>query len=310
MKNTSSAYKIPFNKLINLFVRQSEHTLVPETATGKGLVQIFDLEKGLQVRFWNCSFNEGIEIYNDGSNEGKKRYFTLAFFLNMQGLKFAGSNIFFQENTIWDIAFITTRCDYKIHISSGAEIYCLSISFSERWFNNNILKGNEAFKPLKEKIDTLELFPLFECMNLEEKKSILELFDSSGEKAFGSFYIKSAVLKIISDFFYKLKERETFSINKQGLTTFITEVEKYICDHLTDSLLDLKGLAQRFSMSESTFKRHFKKIHGVNISTYFIQKRLEYARKLIHEKNINICEAAAMVGYRNVNHFITMLKKH
>ena len=310
MKNAPSAYKVSFNELSSLFVRQSEHTLVLEPAIGKGLVHIFDLEKGLQVRFWNCSFNEEVEIYNDGSNEDKKRYFTLAFFLNRQGLKFASNTILFQENIIWDTAFITPGCDYKIYIPSGGRAYCLNISFSERWFNNNILKSNEAFNTLKEKMDIPELFPLFECMNLEERKSILELFDSSWKKPFGSFYIKSAILRITSDFFYKLKEREISSTNKQCLTTSIAEVEKYICDHLTHSLPDLKDLAQRFSMSESTLKRHFKKIYGVNISTYFFQKKLEYARKLIHEKNINICEAAAMVGYRNVNHFITMLKKH
>ena len=310
MKKVLSVDKVSFNELISLFVKQSEDTFVLDPAIGEGYVQIFDLEKGLQARFWDCCFKNETEIYNDGSSENEKIYFTLAFFLNMQGLEFTNSNPFSQGNIIWDTAFITPACTYKINIAPEVKAHCLNISFSKRWLTNNILGSNEAFNTLKEELEMPELFPLLHAMSGEEKSLILELFDSSWKKSFGSFYIKSSILNIISDFFYSIKERETFSTNSRCLTATIAEVEKYICNNLTGSLPNLKSLAHTFSISESTLKRHFKKIYGVTISTYFTQKKMEYARLLIHGKKMNICEVAAIVGYKNVSHFVSLLKKH
>src|SRR4051794_34522179 len=126
---------------------------------------------------------------------------------------------------------------------------------------------------------------------------VLELLNASWKKTFGSFYIKCSVLKIISDFFTKIKERKTVSLNDSCFDT-INKVEEYLNNHFTNTLPNLKDLACRFSMSESTLKGHFKKRHGVNMSTYFIHKKMEQAQYLIREKNMNIIEAASFLGYR------------
>lgn len=310
MKTLTSVIKVPFDKLINLFTKRSENRFVLDSVLGRGFLQIFELEKGLQSRFLDCNFNEDIEMYSDPGFEFENSYFTLAFFLNMQGLQFADKGTFLQENIIWDTAFISAVSDYKIHIAARARVHCLSISFSKKWLNNNVFKDNISFKNLKEKINTTESLSLLESMNLSEKKIIQELLDASWKKSLGSFYIKSAVLKIICDFFYKLKEKQTFNMNSFSPGTSITEVEKYLINHLLCPLPNLKDLASKFSISESTLKRYFKKTYGVNMSTYFIQKKMEYAKQLIQEKNMSVNETAFMLGYRNVNNFITMFKKH
>jgi len=138
---------------------------------------------------------------------------------------------------------------------------------------------------------------------------VQELLNASWKKSFGSFYIKSSVLKIISNFFCKIKERKTFSLNDSYFDT-INKVEEYLNNHLTDTLPNLKDLAHQFAVSESTLKRHFKKRHGVNISTYFFRKKMEQAQDLIREKNMSVSQTAFLLGYRNVNHFATMLKKY
>jgi AraC-like DNA-binding protein len=109
--------------------------------------------------------------------------------------------------------------------------------------------------------------------------------------------------------FLKLK-REGFSTNNPCISTSVSQVEKYLSNHLTDHLPNLKDLAQKFSLSESTLKRHFKRIYGVNISTYFNLRKMEYANYLIDNNKINISEAACMLGYRNVNNFINTFKRY
>jgi AraC-like DNA-binding protein len=146
-------------------------------------------------------------------------------------------------------------------------------------------------------------------MTTSEKKLILELFHDSWKKSLGSFYIKTVLFKIISDFFYRIKERDSFSINKLNVDATIIEIEKYLCNSLREMLPNLKDLAEKFSLSESTLKRHFRKKYGVNMSTYFINKKMEYAERLIREENTNLAEIASRLGYRNVNNFIIMFQK-
>ena len=310
MKTSTSVNKIPFDKLIHLFIKRSGNKFVLDPLVGKGYVQIFNLEKGLQARFWDCFLKEGIEMYSDVDSEIENAYFTLAFFLNMQGLQFAHRDTILRDNKIWDSIFISATSNYKMHIDPKATVHCLSISFSKKWLNNNLLKDNEAFKNLKEKIDTTESFSLLQSMTSSNKKYVQELFDASWKKSLGSFYIKSAVLKIVCDFFYKLKQSETFSTNNPCIDISLTEVENYLSDHLTAPLPNLKDLAHKFSLSESTLKRHFKKKYGVNMSTFFIRNKMEYAQRLINEKNISVSETAFMLGYKNVNNFITMFGKY
>jgi two-component system response regulator YesN len=90
----------------------------------------------------------------------------------------------------------------------------------------------------------------------------------------------------------------------------ICEVEQYLNSHIKGKLPVLKALAQKFSISESTLKRQFKKRLGVNISNYFINKKMEYAKQIMRENSIGVTDAAHIVGYTSVHNFITMFKKH
>ena len=90
----------------------------------------------------------------------------------------------------------------------------------------------------------------------------------------------------------------------------ITEVEKFLDENVSRQLPNLKHLARSLSMSESTLLRHFKKKHGVNISRYFIKKKMEYARKLLLEGKMTMKEIASLLNYKNLNNFKAMLRKY
>ncbi len=85
MNTSTSVINIPFDELINLFTKRSVNKFILNRGIGKGYVQIFELEKGLQSRFWDCCFNEDVEMYSDAASDSENSYFTLAFFLNIQG---------------------------------------------------------------------------------------------------------------------------------------------------------------------------------------------------------------------------------
>ncbi len=311
MKTFGAPLPVAFDQLTNLFKTSSESISILKPCVGEGLVQICNLEEGLQARFWDCSFNQGIEMYSNQQTGVSKTNFTLAFFPDTKGFRFGNRDTPLKESTIWDTILISSNSNYKMHISSNIKALCISISFSKGWLVENVFEGNDAFKNLKEKMLMAESFSLLDSMNASEKKLVQELFDISWKKSLGSFYIKSCVLKIVCDFFHKIKGRETFSINNTPcLDSSIAEIEKTLSNNLAGKLPNIRQLACKFSLSELTIKRHFKRRYGVNMSTYFIRRKMEYAKNLLHEKNMDVTEAAHLLGYKNVNHFISILKKY
>ncbi|MEO6218932.1 MAG: hypothetical protein ABIO81_00785, partial [Ginsengibacter sp.] len=166
MKISTPAINVPFERLIDLFKEKSKQLFILDRSMGRGYLQIFELEAGLQARFWDCFFNQEIETHSDVASEFENSYVTLAFFLNMSGLQFTNRGTVLPENIIWDTVFLSAICDYKIHVAPGAVVRCMSISFSKKWLNNNVFKGSEAFDKVREQIDTIESFSILKSMSL------------------------------------------------------------------------------------------------------------------------------------------------
>jgi YesN/AraC family two-component response regulator len=174
---------------------------------------------------------------------------------------------------------------------------------------NNVFENKDCFNSLEEKINGIGSLCYHESMSSNSKKQVQELMQKIWENQRGAFYIKAGVLNILSDFFSRLREVNVQS-NKQSVHEVICDLEKCLIGNVTGSLPNVKQLASNHSTSPSTLSRHFKKKHGVNISTYFMRKKREYVNQLMQGETKNTKEVAAKVGYYNVNSFKTTFQKH
>jgi AraC-like DNA-binding protein len=286
MTNPPSTFKVFFGEITNLSAEENEKIMPLEPCMGRGFVQIFNFEEGIQARFWDCTLDPGVETHGSNVSGFKNSYFTLVFFVDKKSISSNNNGGTRQERKIWDSVFISSKSKYKLRFLPNMEGGCLSISFSQKWLNDNILNPENSLKNLKEKIQKTDTFPLLEYMDFAQKKAILTLFNSPSKKSFGSFYVKSLVLKVISDFFIKVKEKNDTGSNSMCLNSVINLAEEHLISNLTGPLPNLKELATRLSISESTLKRHFKNKFGVNMSSYFNLRKLEFARQLMQEKNV------------------------
>ena len=64
-----------------------------------------------------------------------------------------------------------------------------------------------------------------------------------------------------------------------------------------------KELAERFGISESSFKLYVKGILGDSYLSYFRRKRMEKAAELLESTNLKVIEIANTVGYENQGKF-------
>jgi AraC family transcriptional regulator len=96
---------------------------------------------------------------------------------------------------------------------------------------------------------------------------------------------------------------ETTADYKGGLPGFrLRKVRDLMVTHLEDEF-NLLRLAREAGMSEFHFSRAFKSTTGFKPSQYFINLRMERARRLLRETNRSIIEIGLNVGYTSPSHF-------
>jgi AraC family transcriptional regulator len=96
---------------------------------------------------------------------------------------------------------------------------------------------------------------------------------------------------------------ETTYEYKGGLPGFrFRKVRQLMVTHLEEEF-SLIRLAREAGMSEFHFSRAFKRTIGIKPSQYFIDLRMERARRLLRETNRSIIEVGLDVGYTSPSHF-------
>ncbi|MFN2457837.1 MAG: helix-turn-helix domain-containing protein [Chitinophagaceae bacterium] len=295
----------------NLLLLTSAHNYNLNSDVGVGTVKVFDLEKGLQIWMWDCTFHAEMEL-SYALNNKKDKAFTLSYYLTNEGLSFWYDGNSLPKSSVWNAVFFSNDANFKTHIPPNVPVRCLTINFTPAWLNENVLRTYDTEIFLSKDFKIEKPFVLIESIFSSEQDIISDLFENLISNPLGSIFIRSGVLNIASDFFSKIKQRRNLNLfNSYAYRgNAIAEIEKLLTQSLCGTLPNLKDLSRKFSMSESTLKRHFKKIYGTNIYTYFLEKKMAYARQLIQEKKVNVTDTAYILGYQKVSHFIAMFKKH
>lgn len=71
----------------------------------------------------------------------------------------------------------------------------------------------------------------------------------------------------------------------------------------------LAGLSKMICLNEFKLKNGFKQLFGQTVHAYVVKKRLELAKQLFEEKNVNVGEVAAFIGYSNASYFALAFRK-
>lgn len=95
-------------------------------------------------------------------------------------------------------------------------------------------------------------------------------------------------------------EPDTYFTRSQ--IAMVKEAEALILSDLARRIT-AKELADRFGVSESSFKFYVKGILGDSYLNYFRKKRMEKAAELLESTNLKVIEIASAVGYENQGKF-------
>lgn len=84
----------------------------------------------------------------------------------------------------------------------------------------------------------------------------------------------------------------------------------YIKEHCTDYDLSLDRVAEEFQLTSPYLCSIIKKQTGVSYKKFLTKMRLEEAKRLLKDTDLNVINISQTIGYNNVSHFIKVFQEH
>lgn len=165
-------------------------------------------------------------------------------------------------------------------------------------FRNTIEKGTSSLlRPTHQHI-THEMYVIIEQIIHCERKGLFK-------KMFLEAKVIELLLLQLEQFHSDLPYADT--LNKRDIDK-IYAVRTFILENLnsTHTLIDLAHLV---GTNDFILKKGFKDLFGTTVFSFWAEQKMEYAKGLLGDKELNIAEISDLIGYKNPRHFSSAFKK-
>ncbi|MBB3698391.1 helix-turn-helix domain-containing protein [Flammeovirga yaeyamensis] len=162
--------------------------------------------------------------------------------------------------------------------------------------------------PLKEKLDELGNFLIYDRLNNMMLGTLVRAFDIDKKDFFRQELIKNCLDYLITlslqRFSLHAEEKEDMNLNMKNLFT----ARQLIIDQ-NGANIDINKLAMECGMSVSRLRLLFKTFFKQPIYKFQQQVRLEEAKRLLKENKKSMSMIAMDLGFSNASHFSMVFKK-
>lgn len=108
----------------------------------------------------------------------------------------------------------------------------------------------------------------------------------------------------------KSERQNVFYTSKENLEDSLTkDLTEYLASHLY-SRVTLEELSKRFHFGISTLCSIFKKNTGQSILHYFLELKINEAKRLLREENRTVSEISELLGFDSPQYFSRMFRKY
>ena len=124
-------------------------------------------------------------------------------------------------------------------------------------------------------------------------------------------FLESKVVEMLSHLFTIINEEENTKTNEVLSScdySKILEVETILKNQFKEKHT-LGSIAAQVGLNEFKLKKQFKMVFNTTVFHYLTQVRMEYAKKIILEKEYSVALVSEELGYKNQQHFTVAFKK-
>ena len=266
--------------------------------------------EGLWIRKWKLTVFQKIILHKVPPPSGEEKKFSLIYYLN--------PDIFLLENKRKKIPvsdprnnmFLSSDVTMDFSVIPKHPFSVLDIAFTASWLSKQFSDADPFFKDiLDDYINKNTQTLLVEPCSIEEYKTLHDLEVSMLPNNDDNLFIRSRVYNLIVSFFSKvINKRDAEMIKSTVRYEQIIEAEMMIMENIKRPP-KIEEVARKVNMSVSSLLRHFKVMYGKSINEYFVERKMEFAKKVILENRITVKKMAEMLGYKQASPFIETFTK-
>jgi AraC-like DNA-binding protein len=290
-----------------------DHLLSLPQEWGAGMIGGLHLEDGLYLRYAHVTCREDTRVLRPARKTTSGMIFSLYYLLTPDAFRFPGSppgpeataggenNVFLSSNNM----------PFSVVLPAGVPCHFIELLLDWEWLQQHLAGMEEKVRGIECALVEDATTLLADRTRIAEEQLLAEIQTELARCRINQLSLRGRLLLLLSGTISRWPALGNTqpSIRKTWHMQTIRQVEQRLVHSLEDMLPPQRQLAREFALSESTLKRHFKAVYGKTMYEYYLQKKMEFAKRLLQERKISVTETAYMLGYEKVSAFISMFKK-
>ena len=174
----------------------------------------------------------------------------------------------------------------------------------------SLMDDNDRFtSQLKDKIGNREFFGLRSIFSPAIGQVVSAIYECPMGGPLGNLFIEGSLQQFIA---LHLAPFMQPVLKHDNMTSRDKDILHAVKDYLhrtfqqNHSLVDL---SRHFGINQNKLKKSFKELFGVPVIEYLYNLKMEHAKTMLYDEGMYVGEVAAIVGYKNANHFSTAFKR-
>jgi AraC-like DNA-binding protein/quercetin dioxygenase-like cupin family protein len=186
--------------------------------------------------------------------------------------------------------------------------HCNSPSMA--FFENKILSADDMDRKLLSKIVKEAKNAFSSDLSVSELKK-LEFRDNAifGSEQLIKIYLEEFLINLVRRDTSITKEvRLSSSVKERSDNNMTTKIISFLQDNINNNLT-FEDVCKFSNMSKTNLKTVFKEKTGTGVIEYFKSLKIEEAKRLIREEEMNFTQIADLLGYSSIHYFSRHFKK-
>ena len=192
-------------------------------------------------------------------------------------------------------------------------IFSAAILFIARDWIDLFMKGNPNYTKIEQALEQEE--NIITCRLGRRQMSLFASILNYGQSNEGNLLeIQNSGLSLLEYFLCNrhrslLGAHVTTGIDNEEDLSLIREVESYISEYYCSDTFTVDSILKKTYTSYHKLNFLFKSIHGMTISEYIRNKRIEKSKEMIAANAKSISQIAYEIGYSSISNYILAFKK-
>lgn len=212
----------------------------------------------------------------------------------------------------YDLAVIDSILETNLHVTPGVKSCGISI-FIKKNRIESFAKENKIFSEHIERLINSDknTFIKFDRMSPESFYLINDLKKLKVGSEIFNLNLIAVTYQLFSNYMNQLFNNTIIieKVNQTDLSNIIS-TQIFLLDNIEEAFPSIKAMAEKACMSETKFKKLFKKITGTTPNSFFLNNKLRKAKELLEEQNYTILETCDKLKFTNYSYFIFKFRDH